>query len=543
MRLSFLSRLFLISGVCALPVAGQVRSPIGDYLQPYGGLTVAMNIAMTPDGEWIFFEESWGSGCSSGAFQRISMIHPDGTGYRVVLDEAVIAASQPTAANSLIKDIRVSGDARWLAFSMPAKISVTCVELPPVYWYLVDVEAGAVQRFKWNGKQIGTVSYSDDGAKMVFQGYDAGTDSWWFHVGEPQGTTLTNVTKFLDTSPWFTANGIISGDGSRFLFAGTHNTFPFPSDAYLYEFESQRITKVSPEPVNDIWGLSLSGDGSRLLYAGAFSGPIFAMNSDGSDFHALPNVATFGSATLSRDGQRVFWADWTNGPASVRSTWDGREQVTIKGWTDTTAVASLPVNRDGSMMALVAQDLGFWDPLGVWFDEGPVLTTYGYGTPGSTITWDIGGEEGDSFVLLWSLVPGSVRLPGYGLLSLEPSRMGILATGPVGGTDNIGKETVTLPPGLLVPAPVEIHFQALVLDADRATGGLTNRTTFTVHDGGIAASATPTGEDCQLSTKPALGSGAPSFTPPAAPTPEERLRQMMLDDPSVWDRMGEPDGQ
>jgi hypothetical protein len=526
----------LVVGVLlALPASGQVRSPIADYLQPYGGLVNGTNIVMTPDGEWIFFNESWGSGCSSGAFERISRIRPDGTGYRVILDKDQLALLKPTPVASLIRDLRVSGDGRWLAFAYPAKISVTCVDLPPVHWYLANVQSGTAKAFKWGGKHIGWVSFTDDGSLMAFKGYDPATDSWWFHVGEPQGTTLANVTKFLDTGPWLTTPGIISPDGSKFLFSGTLGGFPFPSDVYLYDFATQQTTKLNPEPVGNVDGLSLSGDGQRLVYAGA--GPVYAMNADGTDFHSLPGVATYGSATLTRDGEHVFWADWTNGPANTRSTWDGRDLLVIKGWTDATAVTPAAVNADGSMMAVIGQEWTYW-PLTTWFESGPVLTTYGHGKPGSTITWDIGGEAGDSYLLMWSIAPASLRLPAYGLLGLEPSRLGVIASGAIAGPDNVGSQQLVLPVGLSVPSPVELYFQALVLDADRATGALSNRTTFIVHDGSGSLSFTGGGDEAGpwAHVQPA----ASASVPVSPSTPEERMWRMILADPSLWDHSDEP---
>jgi hypothetical protein len=157
-----------------------------------------------------------------------------------------------------------------------------------------------------------------------------------------------------------------------------------------------------------------------------------------------------------------------------------------------------------------------------------MLTTYGSGFPDSTLRWDVGGELGDMFLLAASFqaaVP-RVHLAPYGALSLDPAALQILATGTIGGPNQVGRVELTLPPAATFFPPLALYSQALVLSAHG--GQLTNATTFILQDG-VLSQSSPLG-----STPPAPR--LPVRRPLSFDEfdPEHRLRQLELEDPGIW---------
>jgi hypothetical protein len=88
---------------------GQSISPIGWSL-PWG-LEVGEPIAMRPDGQWIAFAEAPFGHCTPSTItHQLSIVRPDGTGYRVVLDVPTLSALWPSTINpNRIEQIRWPG--------------------------------------------------------------------------------------------------------------------------------------------------------------------------------------------------------------------------------------------------------------------------------------------------------------------------------------------------------------------------------------------------------------------------------------------------
>jgi hypothetical protein len=190
--------------------------------------------------------------------------------------------------------------------------------------------------------------------------------------------------------------------------------------------------------------------------------------------------------TISRDGEYVFLFKHPN---PVRMSWDGTESVDVAAGHmlnlagGSSNIAPAAISRNGGRCAFWADDyhllLGPYDPLCTWFEKTPVLATYGLGLPGSVLTWEVGGAPGSTFLLAWSPVPASIRLPLLGTLGLSPNHLRLLGSGTVTSVTNTGKQQVTLRPDLGVLTGATLHFQALSVDAVTVAKALTNTTTFT----------------------------------------------------------------
>lgn len=472
----------LLLALCWLSVAttaAQSVSPIGKFLEPWGALFDGGCIAMTTDGGTIAFLETQG-GCSTQTLQRISMIRPDGTGYRVVVDWPVLEAlEEPLPGQTGIKQLRISGDGQWLSFWWPHAYNPTnCSYVPPAHSYVVHVPTGAVTESRFNGLPTTLPSFTDDGQTMAFQGFDPALGDYRYYLSNPDGT---GVVALLDPTQWLGSFGAISGDGSKLIIVGTIGGLPYPSHVYLYDIVSGELAQVSAQPLDDIAGASVSRDGSRVVY-GAYNGPVYAVNGDGTDHHLITLSSTQGSATITRDGGHVFFTAWNGvGVRDYRTAWDATGLVEINGWNiGFWPVSHQPVDESGSLLAMMAPAISPYQPLAVWFAEPPMLTTYGYGELDTTLTWDVGGAPGDRAILLFALGTVSPGLPlkSWGLLELAPRSLGILWSGLVMPPWDTASLALTIPASLDLPAPVDVHFQAIVMGADATK--LTNRTTVTL---------------------------------------------------------------
>ena len=453
----------------------QFLSEIGFYFAPWGLAPDEGPVAMTDDGEWVVFVDSMLSGCSGLTWERINMIRTDGTDFRVVVDWPALEALEPSW-ESRVFDMLVSGDGRWIVFSMPQTL-LECNDIPPLHQYLVEVETGAVEELLWNGQVVGSVSFTDDGERMAFVGYDPVTDRWDFYIREDGITTKFLVTEPY-TGPFGSASGKLSGDGSKFLFEGSATGIcPCPTQMYVFDFATEVVT---PLPSQDLFlgvgGFDISDDGSRAVYA---SGPIFGVNTDGSGYH---QVATVGGAstTIAGDGSRVlhsFWAPPLYHAAWV--PWEGGTSTIIPLYAGT--VWSVPTDDTGTVIAgWDLQTSALIAPIAVWTEQSPILTSFGLGTPNSEFTFDVGGQRGDHYVLLASFAPGAVPLGSLGVLALDPGQLLVLATGSIPDDATQAQVTARVPPDLALLEPLPVHFQALVTSGLLSEGTLTNAPVFTL---------------------------------------------------------------
>jgi hypothetical protein len=459
--------------LCGTP-AGQATIPIGNSSQPWGGTAVGP-LAMTPDGEWIVAVESGTHTCTFES-QRVVIVRPDGTDHRILVDYPELWALKPTTVDEITL-LRVSGDGSRAYFVMPTihPTALTCDYGPPAGHYLLDTESGVLMDFAPDGLIAGDVSWSDDGRRMAFRGFNPQTQSPWFFLGGPDGS---GAVPFLDSSHWPLSKGLLSGDGSHFLVMVRPMT-SILGDVYVHDMRRGTLTKVTPAPAPSIQTANLSADGTRVAYS--HSGNTYVVNGDGTDHRLLSTFASRG--TITRDGEYVFvgFVDRYR-----RISWDGSDVVDIPessihwgGGLQNLSFA--PVRADGKVLAFWTDimPLGPYAPMAVWFEKTPVLATYGLGLPGSVLTWEVGGAPGSTFLLAWSPVPTSIRLPLLGTLGLSPNHLRLLGSGTVTSVTNTGKLQVTLPPDLGVLTGATLHFQALSVDAVTGDKALTNTTTFT----------------------------------------------------------------
>jgi len=520
------SALMLLAGLLVLvqPTSSQALSNIGSYLEPWSLYPDFGPMAMTDNGEWIAVVESHGDGCSGMTFEQISMMRSDGTDHRVLVDSPALEALEPSFETQ-VYDLILSGNGESLVFRWPHKVDF-CLEFGPEHWYRVDVKTGAVNEITFNGEVVGGVSLTDDGQTMAFQGYDPLTDNWDFYVANVDGT---GAVKFLDRSAWYATYGKISGDGSKFVFyASNLGVCPCPAELLVYDFASDSLTTITPQPVpSGIGGFDISDDGQRVIYAG---GPIYGVNSDGSDHHMIAPTGG-SSATITGNGARVLYSSSSPDSSSFRVPWGGGAIVKAALFQGTPG--KVATDDTGSLIAGWNVGSGkIQDPLAVWFDLPAVLTTYGHGLPGTELAWDIGGTSGQPCMLAFAWAPASIPLKTYGVLGLDPASLQVLAAGTIGAPDNIHHVVVALPPSLAVPTPATIYFQALVLDPMGHGARLTNTTAFALPaTSGATAGGWPGRVGSPWLRHPA---SAVQPSPPASRSPAEAELRLRLQDPACW---------
>ena len=524
----------LLLAVLSGDAPGQSIIPIG-WALPWSGIVAVEPIAMRPDGQWVAFAETPVGPClPSIVTDRLSIVRPDGTGYRVVLDVPTLSALWPSTINpNRIEQIRWAGNTDRLVFWWWDLYAFTCGEFyGPAHYYLVDVAAGTVEEFTFHGQEVANICFTDDGQAMFFQGWDPVTDDYAFHVAGPKGE---NAVAFVHSpAPNVAIQGIASGDGSRFLWLAIDlSTFDYLTDVYVYEFATQQSTKLTPAPVGLLSGASLSYDGSRVAYSHP-AGKIIGVNADGTGFHEVAAYVPAGGSTttLTRDGQYVFVA-WNTLPFGecYRVGWDGTGLKLVSNFLGQIFgyLHEIPVNFDGSLQAH-----WFREPpqrpgscLAIAALDKPWLTTYPGYTPDEDVIWDIAGQPGDSWILAWAPGPAVVPPGGPGTLGLDPQRLQVLATGTVGGPYNVGTLGVALPTDLAPHAHVPLHFQALVT-GDKGSQ-LTNVTTLTL--GSILDAPGP---------PPAAAASSAPRIQPYVPTEHERWLRFIASDPQLWRMYGEP---
>lgn len=518
---------------CGGSVAGQSISKIGKFETWLSGAHGP--VTMSADGEWIAYTQNNGGGTCNPTF-RFAKIRTDGSEYRIIIDLVQLWSILP--GSTFPYRMSLTADGSMLYWWWPDDSLMTqCIGLAPLHTYRVDTESSVVEELFFNGQTVANLSHSDDGQVLVFMGWHPASGTYHWYKSGPDPST---AVEFLDPAPWSGTIGKVCGDGSKFVMTG-HGGFPnYTADVYVYDFERSHLDIVSPYSVNDIVGLDISGDGSRIVYAG--SSPLLGVVSDGTDFHEVSPYASGGSATITRDGNWVIHVYDEDGGSTVykthRTAWDGSTTQAIEGWTPSfLSLFHSPTNADGSVLPVLT-DPPNGGALSVWFEHTPVLTTFGYGTPGTPIRWDIGGEPGGSFLLLYAFGPASIPVGSKGTLLLDPASLQVLISGTIGGPPyNIGTLSLTIPPGAVIPFPFDLHSQALVKNAAGTNGTLTNSTIFEI-SGSAAAMAAGSGDPgpaLQADVEPARTApvGAGPRSPGAPPfDPIERQRWLALMDPN-----------
>lgn len=534
-----------MTALCALPlsVVGQSTSAIGAYLQPAwrpSGIWV-----MTRDSEWIAFVENDGAACDSSAYdERISLIRSDGTGHRVVVDEHVLKGLQ-AGQTRIVERLRISPDGRQIYIEQ-ASYSV-CNPVTAPQPFVVDVATGGVEPLTHNGYSAYLMSYSDSGDQIVFRSFDAELGDSYYFVSDPG---LVNARPFVDTSPWWsTPQGKLSGDGSKFLFIVWHGSVW--GDAFLVDMESLAITKLTPESLPALSSADISADGSRIVLGHSTAdGALYATGSEGQGLRLIAEGPQATIATLSANGRVIFGYGGTV-PVGVSSSavtniynWhDGSliDQYLGGGGSGGAAMGHMAVNDDGT---LVSGGLGNAPeghiPTMVRSWSSGMLTTYGFGDPGTPVHWDVCGSAASDWVLAVSLRKGLLPLPGVGELLLSRGHLIVLDAGTISGPYNASTVTREIPVDAALPEVLPLHSQALVV-SPAGEARLTNRTTFELH--GAQAS---TAEVAHTNGQKGLRDGPAQEVPWGAtrrrPTlwelsPAERLRRMELMDPSIaWRR-------
>ncbi len=495
----------LLLGLSWTAVQAQPISRIGTFLDPWGGLFVSGDI--TADGKWLIFVESIGDGCSGVTLERLSMIRTDGTDHRVIIDWPEMELLEPDV-ETLIENLVISGDGRWAAFKWPHKFSPVsvCSVVLPMHWYLVDLITGDVSEITFNGQVVSGVSFTNDGETMAFMGYDPSISDWDYFLSAPSANPTPETSRALGlASPLTMWPGKLSGDGSKFVFVQSVNTGCCPANVYVHDVESGATIAVNPAPVQS--GISIfdvSDDGQRVMYAGDCCW--WGVGSDGSGHGGF--LSGGGGATsgrLTRSGSHLVYSQKLPMKKTFRSPWGGSGPLTTVPLTGAgVLLGTIPASADGTVIAGWDSNQPLssgWAALVIWFDKPRVLTTYGHGTAGSTLTWDVGGAAGDSYLLAWSLLPGARPFKHYGTLGLDVASLQLLGAGVVSGADNVGKLTITIPESTVIPSPLPVHFQALVLSGP-GVGGLTNTTAFTLQPG-VAALSSASGGDA--GAQPAVG--------------------------------------
>lgn len=515
----------------------QAVSPIGDFLPEYWGGIHPGPVTMTADGEWIVAVESYLITCYPPYYERIVRVRSDGTQREVLFDEDQMFA---LAGNKLTDTtfMRLSGDGSWAYFVRPGGWigQANCEYVLPSHGYLLDLRNGVVKDLAPDGLVSGAASWTDDGRTMAFSAIDpVSGNKVLFYVGGPDGT---GATPFLDTSQWSYARGIISGDGSRFVFIVEHDNLD--DDVMIYDFRTGGVTKLTPSPIkNDVVSANCSADGERIVYgiesSTVSNASVYAVYADGSGHRKLHDGALKG--TITRDGEWVF----IEAGSFYRVSWDGSVVELLTGTTGwpgegVNSIKPAAIDATGSRAAFFTTivPLGPSSPLAVWHEHTPVLTTYGYGAPGTPLRFDIGGEPGDSFLLASSPLSAHVPFRPWGVLELDPSRLVLLAGGVVGDWLNIGSVELQLPPDVWFAMDVPVHFQALVQHPGGG-GALTNATTFVFPSTMVVTTPPVPGTQTLLDVRARAEELRRRATRP--PTREDVWRQRRMMDPTLeWTR-------
>jgi hypothetical protein len=275
----------------------------------------------------------------------------------------------------------------------------------------------------------------------------------------------------------------------------------------------QQVATLTPAPLaTGIAGFDVASNGQRVVYCG---GPCVGLLSDGSGAHPI----TVGGACVSISGDGTYAFGCSNG--ITRALWEGGPVTLLQSGYG--SIWDTPSSADGTIVPSL-DDLGHDPhyPLAVWFEHGPILTTYGYGVADTPLSWDIGGATGDAYILLFSLGPAALPLKTWGTLGVDPARLGIVAAGAIDGPGSVGHVETLLPLELDLLAPVPLWFQALV--ATSAGNKLTNTTKFTF---GVPIPDPFPFDQVWDGPEP----GRRHLRPPA---PDDAWQRLRFQDPAVW---------
>lgn len=449
-------------------------------------------MAMTPDGSLVVWTErhKFGNGCGL-TMQRLSMIRGDGTGFRVLLDDAQLEALSPAPPgfSTRIISLAVSGDGATVAFGWPTVLDSSCNKSSPIRMHLLDIVSGEIHELEPDATiGVGNVSFSDDGERIAY---------WVWRQTEVEHVTALRsgpaeyakdiVTTLTTGELGANFRGMLTGDGRSLVFAASESVLlDAPTEVYRLDLESGRLVKLSPAPLPAPVNVSASSDGKRVVYSRLVDSTgvsIYGVDGDGTDLHVVHEGSLFGSAVITRDGEWVFF----KAKDPLPSTTHGVYRVAFGGGVAerlayaipepifTSGEIKIPVNGTGSRLAHRAFTSGD-DPLTVAYFGDPVLTSYGTPAAGETMHVDVGGAAGSPWLLLASLHDSVLRTP-WGVLYLHPDRLLPIAAGTTQAPWNIATESFVIPPAATLSGAI-VHLQAMVWDGGPYGGHLTNRTTL-----------------------------------------------------------------
>lgn len=479
----------------ASPQGNRVESNVGSLVEPSWLQVGSSSITMAPFGGSVWFMELLPGGCHGGP-ERVSGISGDGTGYHVLLDPIEVGMLHPGVSSTRVVELVAAGNNQTLAAFLPESLAGCSLQFPWHVW-LIDTSSGAFEELSpgWSAGVFGP-SFSDDGDRIVY----VASDTVGRYIVTARRSSATSYA--TDVEILFAPGGLgvsylaqLSGDGQSVVFVAYQGfTVDDPGFLYQYHLASGRLRQLVEEPVFDVRSLSVSRDGRRVLY-GLDSDPgnvlpLHGVSDGGAETHVVTPTHVFGSGTLSRDGQWVYFTDMAADFTfdTWRVPWEGGapEYVGSAFYNLAAGGTRYPLSADGALVALrdnfdVQQYPLPPQPLTLVRFGPRWLTTYGPEAPGQPLHCDVGGAPGAAFTLFGSLYETSLRTK-YGHLHLEPSRMTLLGQGVVAGPDNVATVPFQVPddPVLL---DVTYHFQALVSGTSgSADAALTNRTSVTFGD-------------------------------------------------------------
>ena len=534
--------------ILATSLHAQSASVVAKHMAPWGGGDRTSRFQFTTDASWIYMVQS-NKGCQSSTVkQRIARMRSDGTDFEVLVDWPVLDTLNFQNNPSIIRHMRMAGDGSTMWFARPRLFDFFhCDPIASSRHYLLDTGTGDIAPFTFNGFDVGNVSFSLDGKWMVFAGWDPDDQEFAYYRSRLDGGELHHI---LDIEPWYTITGIMSGDGEHFLFIsfesgsyGGPGTPGFVNHLWILDIKSGDYLRLTPEPMPYMGTAHVSADGSRVIYGGNDPRDLYAVRGDGTGHRLLASDHIGGYSTLSADGEVVYYLC------------DEDLQLRRLRWKDgavLTPPLGEPLGNDWLQhQAIDATGSTFAStlfppslrPLHVWSTELPFLTTYGFGTPDSTLHWDVGSHPGDAYVLGWSLALGEADLGPVGVLELGLQGLGVLSVGVVPDDEfDVAGVEVLVPADASLPQPLPVHFQALVTGPEFPGGRLTNRTTFTLPMTAQAAAASAPDGPSSDGPSPDGQAGFPTGgTRGWDLDPEEVTRRLELVDPNVWfKRHGEP---
>jgi Tol biopolymer transport system component len=240
------------------------------------GTRIASSVQLSPDGEWIAFQET---------NNEIYVVRTDGTGLRQLTDDAY-NNRQPFW----------SPDGKLLAFhtNRGGKVDI----------WTIRPDGGGLQQLTYTGGSITRPVWSPDGKKLVYS-LQNGTP----FVIEPDKPWSSQSPQALpplsEPGTWFEA-ARYSPDGSK--LAG----FRFRGDGMItgisvYSFETGKYTHITDFGMDPVW----LQDGRRMLFSRVIpaDGEISLVDSQSGKIHSVLSVtpSLVGAVAISADNRWIYF--------------------------------------------------------------------------------------------------------------------------------------------------------------------------------------------------------------------------------------------